>query len=222
MKTGDNIPSKGTITSRKCPVCGHHEIGYTTEEGTFHSLKPGDLIQVIEGPELSPRPTVDKSSPISNVEKIESRESKYRIWVPEPVRGDKTLCLKYGVLVKEEFLSGEISGEIYRAAYLEKFQRLIEKEVNTPIPVILDRFFTAPHLGSGNPRQVAEAMWRDLDEIKGPVVLVSRWIEKRDEESLAKMIYPGSKDDLGDQPESDKKIERELKELSLEAFLELL
>lgn len=222
MKTGNNIQSGGVITSRKCYACGHHEIGYTTEDGTFHSLKPGAFIQIVEGPELSPRSIEDKGNHINGMGVIEHRESKYGIWVPEPVRGDKTLCLKYGVLVKEEFLTGEISGEIYEAAYLEKLHRLIEKQINTPIPVILDRFYTAPHLGSGNPRQVAEAMWRDLDEVKEPALLVSRWIEKQDEESLAKMIYPGSKGDLGDHPKSDKSVERELREMSLEEFLELL
>jgi hypothetical protein len=56
--------------------------------------------------------------------------------------------------------------------------------------VNLGRFFTAPHLASGNPRQIAQAMWRDLEEVQRRVVLVSEWLEKQDEGSLAEMIDP--------------------------------
>ena len=38
---------KGIITSRTCPRCGHHEIGFTTRDGVFHPLKPGTLIELI-------------------------------------------------------------------------------------------------------------------------------------------------------------------------------
>ena len=35
----------GVVTSRQCPECGHHEVGFTTEDGVFHPLRPGTIIQ---------------------------------------------------------------------------------------------------------------------------------------------------------------------------------
>ena len=37
-----NKPVIGIITSRTCPTCGHHEIGYETDTGEFYPLRPGD------------------------------------------------------------------------------------------------------------------------------------------------------------------------------------
>ena len=40
---------KGIITSRRCPSCGHHEVGYTNENGVFYPLKPGTMIHILDG-----------------------------------------------------------------------------------------------------------------------------------------------------------------------------
>ena len=132
------------------------------------------------------------------------------------------LRLKYSVLVEHHLFKGEMSGRVYEFAYIGKLERLIDKVPDTPLPVILDRFFSAPPLASGNPQQIAEAMYRELDEIKRPVELMRNWLERRDERSLAELIGPKSLKDLGRESAEDAQIEKELEALSLEEFLELL
>lgn len=132
------------------------------------------------------------------------------------------LRLKFGVPVGERPLALDISPEFYQEAYLAKVRGLIEREIHVPWAVLLDRFFTAPHLAEGDPKEIAKAMWEELDEVKEPVILVSDWLINKDEESLAKMIFPRSKSDLGDQPLSDDDLRREFAGLSLEEFLEML
>jgi hypothetical protein len=216
-ETKDSV--KGMVASRECPLCGHHEIGFVTQDGEFHSLKPGTLIRVFEPP--SPvGPIRDKLETPLQAEKEE--QIRYRTWVPEPLRGDRVLRLKYSVMVKEPLFKGEMSGGLYELAYVEKLERLIEKVLDIPLPVILDRFFTAPHLASGDPRQIAEAMYRELDEIKHPVMLMRNWLETGDAESLEQLIKPKSIKDLGHERAEDAQVEKELKDLLLEEFIQML
>ena len=217
---GTHMKPKGIITSRKCPLCGHHEMGYTTEDGVFYPLKPGAQIQILDGPEMA-LPTAEArvyGSAATEEEQVDP--SQIKVWIPEPAKGDKRLRLKYGVLVKRPSLTGQMSGELYRLAYLGKLERLIEKEIHTPVAVILDRFFAAPHLAAGNPMQITEAMWRELEEIRRPVQLVTEWIEKQDEGTLNRLIHPFTKKDLDHQPISEAEQKKELEGLSLEEFLE--
>lgn len=217
QETKDSI--LGRVTSRECPLCGHHEIGFVTQDGEFHSLRAGTFIRVVEAP-----------SPVGPVrDKLETPfpteidgQGRDRLWIPEPLRGDRVLRLKYSVVVKEHLLKGGMSGGLYELAYLEKLERLIDKALDIPLPVILDRFFAAPQLASGNPRQIAEAMYRELDEIKRPVELLRNWLEGRDEQSLAEMIAPKSIEALGREPAEDGQVEKELEALTLEEFLEML
>jgi hypothetical protein len=219
---GTHMASKGIITSRKCPVCGHHEVGYTTEDGVFHSLKPGTLIQTLDGPEIALPSTEAHVYDIAGAEKEEVDPSQIKVWTPDPAKSHKRLRLKYGVVVKGASLTGQMSGEVYRLAYLGKLERLVEKEIHTPVAVMLDRFFAAPQLAAGNPTQITEAMWRELEEIRGPVQLVTEWLEKEEEDTLNRLIYPFTKQDLAHQPISEAAQKKELEELSLEEFLELL
>ena len=212
---------KGIITSRKCPSCGHHEVGYTNESGVFYPLKTGTMIQILDGPEtLLPAAEAEVFDDAAMEEERVDR-SDYEVWVPDPAKNNKRLRLKYGVLVKGPSFA-QMSEEVYRLAYLGKLERLIEKEIHTPVAVLLDRFFTAPHLAAGNPMQITEAMWRELEEIRWPGQLVTEWLEKQDEESLNRLIYPVAKKELGNQPVSEAEEKKELEELSLEEFLELL
>jgi hypothetical protein len=216
------MTSKDIITSRKCPLCGHHEVGYTSGDGVFHPLKPGDMIQILDGPDVALSQAEDEVNVKGTVAEEQVDRSQYEVWVPDPAKSDRRLRLKYGVLVKERSFTGGMSGGVYRFAYLEKLERLIEKEIHTPLTVILDRFFTAPHLAAGNPRQIAEAMWRELEEIRRPVELVTEWLEKQDEETLNKLVHPVAKKELDNPPVSEAEQGKELEELSLEEFLDLL
>ena len=46
IKPGGQIPASGTISARKCPCCGHHEIGMTAEDGSFRPLRPGMDVEI--------------------------------------------------------------------------------------------------------------------------------------------------------------------------------
>ena len=41
-------PIDGIVTARQCECCGHHEIGITTEEGTYVPLKPGMQVRILQ------------------------------------------------------------------------------------------------------------------------------------------------------------------------------
>jgi len=211
--------SIGTVASRECPLCGHHEIGFVTQDGEFHPLRPGTLIRLCE----SPSPVAPSRGQRGTALQTEEEEQvRYRIWVPEPFRGDRELRRKYSVTVKEHLFTGEMSGGLYELAYVEKLERLVEKVLDVPLLVILDRFFNAPHLASENPRQIAEAMYRELDEIKGPVLLMRNWLERRDDQSLAELIKPKSLGDLGHETAEDAQVEKEMSELGFEEFIQML
>ena len=216
------MSSEGIVTSRECPLCGHHEIGYITRDGVFHPLKPGTRIKTL----LEPQDPVVNEMVSSGFQVFPNEEtvdpSRYKVWIPEPLRGIQRCRLKYGVLMEETSFAEEISKEAYAFAYLEKLGRLIEKEIHTPVAVLLDRYFSSPHLAAGDSRQMARALWEELDEIRDPVVLVEGWLEKRDEASVKKMIHPVTEEELVDQPVSEEEQRKELEDLSLEEFLELL
>jgi len=219
VKQETKDPKIGTVTSRECPLCGHHEIGFVTQDGEFYSLRAGTRIRVFETPS-SVGPTRDLLETPLHPEAKD--QLGYRIWMPEPLRGDRTLRLKYGVMVKEHLFKGEMSRGLYELAYVEKIERLIEKVLDIPLPVILDRYFSAPQLASGDSRQIAEAMYRELDEIQRPAVLIRNWLERADDQSFAELIAPKPTKNLGHEPAEDAQAERELETLTLEEFLEML
>jgi len=219
VKQESKDPTIGTVASRECPLCGHHEIGFVTQNGEFHPLRPGTPIQVYEPPSSVERIRDKLEAPVST-EKEE--QVGHRLWIPEPLRGDRALRLKYSVMVKDHLFKGEMSRGLYEHAYVEKLEKLIERELDIPLPVILDRFFNAPYLASGNSRQMAEAMYRELDEIQRPVALMRSWLERGDDRSLGALIAPKSMEELGREPAGDAQVERELETLTLEEFLELL
>ena len=216
------MSSEGIVISRECPLCGHHEIGYIMQDGVFHPLKPGTKIQILGDSRNSMTPEMESGDfqIVPGEEAVDS--TQYKVWIPEPLKGIQSCRLKYGVLIEETSFSEEISREAYAFAYLEKLQRLLEKEIHTPIAVLLDRYFASPHLATGDSRQIARALWQELDEIRDPVTLVEGWLEKRDEESVKKMVDPVSEEGLVDQPVSEEVQRKELEDLTLEEFLELL
>ena len=159
-KCGAEIEFFKDDTTRKCPHCGHHEIGFVTQDGEFHPLRPGTPIRLDESP--SPGGPFREQRE-TRLQAEEEEQARYRVWVPEPFRGDRELRRKYSVMVKEPLFQGEMSGGLYELAYAEKLERLIEKELDIPLPVLLDRFFAAPHLASGNPRQTGVSPVRALE-----------------------------------------------------------
>ena len=38
---------QGIVTARKCDCCGHHEMGITSQTGTYIAFKPGMLVKII-------------------------------------------------------------------------------------------------------------------------------------------------------------------------------
>jgi hypothetical protein len=223
LKVENGTHSMGIVAARKCPLCGHHEIGFTTRDGVFSPLKPGTLIQVIEElePEEDPGLVGRGLSEVIMGDGTEEH-ANLKIWVPHPLRGDRLLRQKYGVGVKETLLTEGMSEGVYRAAYLAKLQRLIEKEIYVPLPVILDRFFTAPHLASGDSKEIAEAMWHEIKEIRTPVMAVREWLENKNEKTLTKLIHPSAGLAASDEVPSDEELWKEQEELTLEEFLALL
>ena len=212
----------GIVTARKCPACGHHEVGFTTQDGVFHSLSPGTRIQVLEDNPAQEPGSVELDPALPESPKASEPEPEYSPWVPDPVKKDRSLRLKYGVMLREGLNPDQISGEIFEAAYVEKLRGLIEREIYTPIAVILDRFFVSPHLASGNPREIAFNMWQELEEIRGPVKLVKAWLDDPNEDCLVNLIRPKTREDLAHEPVSDAEMKEELEQLTLEEFLELL
>ena len=212
----------GVITSRKCPTCGHHEVGYETSNGEFSPLTPGDRVGVSRKP---PTPGLTADTEGFTVEPPKGNEhdfSEFEPWVPDRLRSDRTLRSKYGVLINKDMVKGEMSAALYEMAYRHKLQQLIQREVYTPLSVILDKYFVAPHLAAGDPKRVADALWEELEEIRMPVQFVTQWLENMDDESLLEMIHPLSVNDLKDERVSDEQLKQELDKLSLEDFLEML
>jgi len=46
LKPGGQFPQAGTISARKCPACGHHEVGMTAKDGSFTPLRPGMGVEI--------------------------------------------------------------------------------------------------------------------------------------------------------------------------------
>jgi len=222
IKVGINkgIPIAGIVTSRQCPSCGHHEVGIIAHDGSFYPLKPGTLIQFLDGgPAMPDFREVRQQSKEST---REDEEARLRPWAPDIIKGHRILRLKYGVMVREDIDTGKIDGGIYRSAFLQKLHSLIEREINIPLAVILDRFFNTPHLASGSSEEIASAMWRELDEVRKPVELVNAWMENQGGDQASSLLNPYSMDDIAGEPVSDDEFSKELDLLSLGQFLELL
>jgi len=221
----DNPESKvftGIVATRKCPGCGHHEVGIITKIGEFLPLRPGTRVQVLEEHAAQPVESEEPKALLEGSHKDDEYTSAFRLWLPDPLRADRSLRLKYAVMVKEDPEISQMSEEIYRRAYLEKLQELIESEVAIPLPVLLDRFFSAPHIASGNPREITNRMWEELEEIRKPVELVKAWLEDPNEERLMNLIQPKSRKDLASPPPNEADLRKELAALSLEEFLSFL
>jgi len=211
---------KGIIASRSCPLCGHHEIGLVTKDGEFHALKQGMEVQVHAPSGIPPFVWGKPDSPPGKDSPQENSETCIP-WAPGPILSKKKLRMKYAVRIEANH--GAMSPETYRIAYLDKMERLIEKEIFIPIPVILDRYFTAPNLASGNPRQIAEAMWKELAEVREPARRVEEWLLTGEASLFAgELGSQEEEEDLRKGQTDEEALLKELEELTLEDFLALL
>ena len=224
MTNRKEIPFSGTVTARNCPTCGHHEIGLVSENGVFRPLTTGTRVVIMDEMEPSAQiPTQGSVAPATCETRVEpSQTLEGRYWVPEPLKGDRRLRLKYGVAISREVESLPVTEQIYESAYMQKLSYLLENEVNIPIAVILDRFFVAPHLASGESRDMANNMWEELEEIRQPVEQVAQWLKEPDEKTLRLLLQPGAIENLEKQPVSEEAAMGELRALDLEDFLALL
>ena len=114
-----------------------------------------------------------------------------------------------------------MTGEIYRNAYLNKLKLLIEKEQETPLPIILDRFFSAPELAGGNPGQIAEYLYEEIEDVKYPAIKMIEWLDKTDNENIENFI-PESIEKTGNEPINNDQLIVEFNKLTLEDFFEML
>lgn len=219
-----NQPTIGRIIARNCPTCGHHEIGYVDRENTFHPLKPGDMVQVLERgimPDLSQMPYGMEIDP-DTIAASEAIPVDLVAWAPEPVKSDPALRLKFGVLVDREMLAAGMSPGLYAIAYRQKLHRLISEEKYEPLPVIFARFFGVPQLATGTALDMTEALLEELDEVRNPMTWVQNWLTHKDAEYLAYLTPPGDLSDLRDGTVDDEQFRKELEKLTLAAFFEML
>ena len=98
MPNHKETPFSGTVTARNCPTCGHHEIGMVSENGVFHPLKTGTQVLIMD--EMEPAqiliPGMEALATCGTREEpVQTLEGRY--WVPESLKGDRRLRLKYGL-----------------------------------------------------------------------------------------------------------------------------
>jgi hypothetical protein len=210
------------IATRNCPACGHHEVGYVTADGEFHPLKSGDAIGVFQE-------SAAAGSTASIVETCADGHARRRTdpqeriaWVPDPVKHDRGLRMKFGVLVSAAMIQNGMSGAVYELAYRQKLQDLIERERYVPLPVILDRCFNSPHLAAGTARDIADALLNEIDELNAPLSRMKAWLAKKDDASLKALIHPHTLEAAAQASFREDDFKQELAALSLEEFFDLL
>lgn len=203
-------------------MCGHHEVGYETADGTFIPLRPGDRIGVFPpagaAPPLKNRSVHGQTEGPSDAQDMD----RWVPWAPDPILPSRSLCRRYGVLIDKEMIGSGMTPFLYETAYREKLERLIEKEGVVPLSVLLDRRFAAAHLASGDSKQAADAMWRELDEIREPVRRVREWLADPGGASLLRMIHPSTMDQLAGPVPTEDQLKEELTDLTMEDFLDAL
>lgn len=213
---------KATIATRNCPTCGHHEVGYVTEDGGFHALKPGDTVRLAAKDGGASTPEDPSAAVRGTPPQEETLAEEILPWIPDPLRHDRALRMKFGVFIGRRMLQAGMSGSIYELAFQQKLQDLIEKEIYVPLPVILDRYFNSPHLAAGTAKEVADALFQELDEISGPVERMRAWLENPNPDNLERLMHPKTPGGSPAGAPGDAALKQELASLTLEEFFDLL
>jgi hypothetical protein len=212
----------GIITARDCPSCGHHEIGITTSGGTFLPLKPGIWVQILkDGPALKALNPQEQTHDHRRQCRPETEPEKVP-WAPAPALKFQSLVLKYGVMIPAGLKSENIDGDVFERAYLQKLRSLIEKQTEKPLAVILDQFFAAAHLASGDPGEIALNIWNELDEIREPAERVRQWFTRPEGEGISLLTKDVSQESPFGSSMNDSQLSEKLENLTLEEFLSLL
>ena len=93
-------PISGKIATRKCPTCGHHEVGYITADGSFYPLKTGETIEVLpEDSKLDFPKTAARTQP-ERPDQGPRDSEEIVAWIPDPVKQNRALRIKYGVFIR--------------------------------------------------------------------------------------------------------------------------
>ena len=195
-------------------------MGILDDNGVFHPLGPGMRIKVLaDSPKQESGPKGPQGISEKNL-KHHRTPAGLMPWVPDPVKKDRRLRLKYGVMIKGDRAKVSMDIELFKAAYIEKLQRLIEQESSTQAAVLLDRYFATPHLASGSPGEIALNMWEELEEVRRPVEIVRAWIKNPQREPFKDSHCQGaaSTDSTVGEPDLGK----ELDDMSLDDFLALI
>lgn len=215
---------RGIVTARKCSHCGHHEVGLVTLEGVFHPLLPGMLVQVLEPASLKLTASEPPHRETARPDVVRTSEAEPKQpWAPDPVLNSAPMRLKYGVLLSEQGGGPAIDGPRYIAAYIEKIAALAAKEDHPWTAVLLDQYLKAAYLAYDDPRQTAQALWSQIEEIRRPAERVAEWLQNPNEatrKALFEAIGPERED--ASQPISSADFAAEIEALTLERFLELL
>jgi hypothetical protein len=80
----------------------------------------------------------------------------------------------------------------------------------------------APHLASGESRDIVSNMFEELEEVSQPVEHVKQWIKAPDEKTLQLLVQPGDMKKLESSPISEEEAMEEIRGMELEDFLALL
>ena len=93
----------------------------------------------------------------------------------------------FGRVVEAE---NKYDGKLYAIKIIRAVERYVDsaKTDRPHVAVILDLFFSAPHLASGNPEQIAFSMYREPEEIRRPAELVKDWLKDPNEECLLNVL----------------------------------
>lgn len=164
---------KVRISKWKCTRCGNEDMFLISQDGEILHLKEGmELYLPGEvGFETGYRQEIGKPD-------YEQNSDEFEAWAPSFSLGDRSLMCIFGVMVPKGFFDSQIRPEDYSTAYLSKIKGLIEKWNGEPLPVLFDKYFTAPYIGAGEPSQVLLQMWQELEEIRRPVIEIDLILKK--------------------------------------------
>jgi hypothetical protein len=215
---------QGIVTARLCPTCGHHEVGITADDGSFHPLRPGSRVIVLEdldegllGPFQGGAP-----APVQPREDTLDGES-YTPWVPPPLAKNPFFRTLFGVFLPGTE-AGDVTPGVYTMAFLEKLRRMIAREENASLAMMLDMHFAAAHLAGGSPKEIARALWEELEEVRAPGDLITSWLkgEVEDLSAQARALYPPLAEDEGEWNADSGQLGPDLDAFGLDAFFQIV